>query len=835
MNLSSEGLQLPAYSIAEEVNQQLQKHNRLIITADPGAGKSTLLPLTILNGSPSESDKVLMLEPRRLAAKQIAERMAYLIGEKCGETVGYRVRFENRISADTRIEVLTEGILSRMLVNNPMLEGVSTVIFDEFHERSINSDVALALTREIQQVIRPDLRIILMSATIDASALSDALDAPVIDCEGRMFPVDIRHTEEDVTPENVSERTAHYIRKAHAQQQGDILVFLPGQAEILRCQELLGSSLNNTDVYPLYGQLPPQQQRQAILPSPTDRRKVVLATSIAETSLTIEGVRIVVDAGLCRSMVFDPRNGLNHMVTQRITMDMATQRSGRAGRLCEGICYRLWTLATEHRMEACREAEILHSDLASPLLSIIAWGENDIKRLPWITPPPSGNVSQALQMLTLLGAIDKEKKITTLGHAMSELPCHPRIAKMLLSEDHPKTQSNVIAIASDIAAITEEKDPLNDDEDADINTRIASLRSVRKKGEQGRWSRIIRIAQDYRRIKHIEEDNGIPSPFKVGALIANAYPERIARSIDGCGRYRMANGETARLSQNDELSSHNWLAIASMNSTSGKVFLAAPLDPQEIPQLITEKQNVSWDSKSGSLVMQLEKRIGSIVVESKPIHQVDRTTLIDLLCTAAKRDGLSMFDFNEEVQRLQRRIAAVAEWHPELELPDVSTEGILQQADRWLPFYAENNSANNNKVMTTSADLKKIDLKSAIWTLLTYEQQQEVDRLAPTHISVPTGSKIRIDYRTGAEAPVLSVRLQECFGLTETPRVNDGQQPLLMELLSPGFKPVQLTQDLQSFWTNTYFEVRKELKRRYPKHFWPDNPLEAKATKRVKN
>ena len=816
---------LPAFSIADAVNQQLLKHNRLVVTAAPGAGKSTLLPLTILDGLET-GGKILMLEPRRLAAKQIAERMADLLHETVGQTVGYRVRFEKKVSQQTRIEVLTEGILSRMLVKDPMLEGVSVVIFDEFHERSLPSDVALALTREAQQVVRPDLGIVIMSATIDATTISTQLQAPVVHSEGRMFPVKVIHTADEADNTNAAELAARTIRQAHAQEEGDILTFLPGQGEITRCQELLGTSLGDTAVLPLYGLLSPQEQKKAILPSPTGQRKVVLATSIAETSLTIEGVRVVVDTGLCRTMVFDQRNGLSHMATQRISLDMATQRTGRAGRLTEGTCYRLWTLATEHRMEACRTPEILNADLAPVALDIAAWGENDISRLPWLTPPPAGNAAQAARLLKLLGATDDKGKITDLGKAMAEIPCHPRISRMLVQEKNDAKK----ALAADIAALIEEKDPLNDKEDdADINTRIALLRDARRKNTDGKWSRIVRIAEEYRSLAKVGEDNTIPDSADVGLLIATAYPERVAMATDGCGHFRTASGGTATLSKNDQLSAADWLAIASINAAGGHIFLAAPLYPQSIQRLLSEKDTVAWDNKQGRIIAQKEKRIGCLVVETKPLRDVDHNEITATICRAAAKEGTSMFDFNDEVGRLQRRVACVAAWHPELQLADLSTEAVLARAEDWLPFFLE----NNGQMMTTTAEMKKIDLVQALTTLLTYEQQLEVDRLAPTHIAVPTGSRIRVDYRQGAEAPVLCVRLQECFGMTDTPCVNDGKQPVLMELLSPGFKPVQLTQDLRSFWNNTYFEVRKELKRRYPKHYWPDNPLEAEATRGV--
>lgn len=851
--LFSQAGNLPAYQIADAVNQKLAESSNLVITAPPGAGKSTLLPLTILNAC---NGKILMLEPRRLAARQIAERMASILGESVGKTVGYRVRFENKTSKDTRIEVLTEGILTRMLVNDPTLDGVSIVIFDEFHERSINSDLALALTRQAQEIIRPDLKLVIMSATIDTTAICQTLRAPLIESQGKMFPVETVYAADDVNTYDMVQEMVATIVRAHHDHQGDILAFLPGQREILKCEEMLNgiiakaddSSADNmwaaTTVYPLYGNLSPEKQRSAIAPSQEGSRKIVLATPIAETSLTIEGVRIVVDSGLCRKLVYDNRTGLSQLKTVRISKDMATQRRGRAGRVAEGICYRLWTQTSEHLMEDQRRPEIEDADLASMVLDIAAFGENNPESLPWFTQPPTANLLSAKSLLVSLRAIREDGSITALGKEMASLPCHPRIARMMLNR-------NSAALACDIAALLEEKDPMSESSDTDIALRISILRSQRRKSNLGRWNRIAQIAQEYRRMLRIKEDNGEIDAEEVGSLIAQAYPERIARAVDNIGNFRMANGNTVFIDKSDAMSAQEWIAIASLNSAScnesasgksvsgksasgndaggkGKVFLCAPVAVRDLP--FTEVENISWDSKAGMVKMQMEQRIGKLVIDSKPIQNADKQQIIDIICTAARKDGLSMFDWNESVQRLQRRVAKVSEWHPELEIPDLSTEKVLSTAADWLPFYLE----DAGRVRTSISEMKKINLEEALWALIPYDVQQEIERLAPTHLRVPSGSNIRIDYRQGAEAPVLSVRLQECFGMTETPTVNDGKQPLLMELLSPGFKPVQLTQDLHSFWEGTYFEVRKELKRRYPKHFWPENPLESEAVRGVK-
>ena len=886
---------LPASQIAVGVNEALHTNSSLVVTAPPGAGKSTLLPLTILS-SLGEGEKILMLEPRRLAARQIAERMAQMLGEQVGETIGYRVRFESRVSKRTRIEVLTEGILTRMIVDDATLDGVSVVIFDEFHERSINSDLALALTRQAQQIIRPDLKVVIMSATIDTSNICAALQAPLIESEGRMFPVELHYADEDTDPRDIAAAAASTTIEAYKKYEGDILVFLPGQAEIERCYELLSKSQHFTaspsqpintsthqhlttstsqpttttphhlTIHPLYGNLSPEDQRRAIAPSAPGERKIVIATPIAETSITIEGVRVVIDAGLCRQVVFDARTGLSHLETVRISMDMATQRMGRAGRVAEGVCYRLWTKASEHLMAEQRKPEIEEADLAPMLLDTAAFGESDAEALPWLTMPPRAGVFKAKELLTALGAIDENGNITSIGKRMATLPCHPRIARMILAttnlttstpqgvhlsplgfcrlpeqevhQQHLTTSTshhNNTSLACDIAALLEEKDPLSETGGTDLTLRLSALRTARRKKQLGRWQRIAKIAAEYRRMAHTDEDNRDPAPTEVGLLVAYAYPERIAHSTNSIGGYRLASGANVQLDAADQQSAHSWLAIASLYSapgTTGRVFLAAPIAPDDLEkEFVKEVDNIAWDTKQGCVVMQREQRIGKLILSQKPIHYADKEHLKGIVCEAMKKDGLTMMAWSEKaVEQVQRRVAQVAAWHPEMALPDVSTEHLLSTAADWLPFYLE----EGGRVKTSVQELRKLNLADIIWNILPYEAQLEVDRLAPTHIEVPTGSHIRIDYRSGAEAPVLSVRLQECFGMERTPCVDDGRQPLLMELLSPGFKPVQLTQDLASFWQGTYFEVRKELRRRYPKHYWPENPLEAEAVRGVK-
>ncbi len=824
--LKNELDRLPVAAIAAALNETLRTSAAAIVTAAPGAGKSTLLPLTLLQSLPTrlQSQKIIVLEPRRVAARQIASRMAWLLDENVGKTVGYRIRFESRVSEQTRIEVVTEGVLTRMLLDDPALEGVAVVVFDEFHERSLNTDEAFALTRQCQQLLRDDLRIVVMSATIDTAALKEALRCPMLESEGRMFPVKVIHTKEEADIMNVSQLTAKTILQAHREHEGDILAFLPGEGEIRRVAELLSNSLGDTKIYPLYGLLSNDEQARAIAPSPPGGRKVVLATPIAETSLTIEGVRVVVDSGLCRKMMFDARSGLNRLETVRISTDMATQRTGRAGRVAPGICYRLWSKASEVRMETVRKPEILDADLTSLVLDAAIWGEREVERLPWLTPPPKSSLVHARMLLQSLGALDNEGKVTRQGKALSKLPCHPRIARMLLSADSPQRKS----LAADIAALLEEKDPMASEGDVSAATRLDALRRERKNGQSGRWGRIIKIARQYGEMIHCREDNAPVNPYEVGTFLASAYPERIGKVWkNGAGIFQLSGGELVAIETSDALTGAEWIVAASMHRKAGgtgKVFLASIVDVSDLHPYATDRESIFWDGKSGSVVARRERRIGNILLESKPLSGDHREAVQQVICEAIVKDGPSMLSFTDEVRNLQRRIAFIATRHPELGLPPVDNDAICQSAPDWGPLYIGK--------ATTTTELKKLDLCEVVWSRLAYDQQQTVDRLAPTHVVVPTGSRIRLEYRIGTEVPVLRVRLQECFGLLDTPLV-DGT-PVLMELLSPGFKPVQLTTDLRSFWKSTYFDVRKELRRRYPKHAWPDNPLEAEPVRGTK-
>lgn len=815
---------LPIAEILPEVKQKLLRENTLIITAPPGAGKSTLLPLALLDEPWLKEKKILMLEPRRLAASSIASRMASMLQEPVGKTVGYRIRFDNQTTAETRIEVVTEGILTRMIHHDNALEKVGLVIFDEFHERNIHADVAMAFSRESQSILRPDLRIIVMSATMDMPQLSKLLSAPIVESQGRQYPVTI-HYQRDVDERLLSETTAHAVRQAAQENEGDILVFLPGQGEIRQCEELLKQKLPQAAIHPLYGQLSPSKQHAAIMPHPNGKRKVVLATSIAETSLTIEGITVVIDTGLGRTSRFDPRSGLSRLVTIRISQDMADQRAGRAGRLGPGVCYRLWTRATQERMSPFRTPEILEADLAPLVLNMAQWGIKDIHELTWLTAPPAGALAQARDTLHQLGALE-EGKITPHGKSIHQLPCHPRIAHLLLmAKKHDK-----LPLATDLAAVLEERDPLDKEAGIDINLRIEALRKHRKENRKGRkFDKIEKIAASYRKLLDIELDNGLLDPYENGMLLAYAYPERIASARPGTtAQFQLANGKFAIADRQDDLAHEAWLAIAHIDARegTGKIFMAAPLNPKDLLPMVKSNEAITWDSRKGGLISRKELRIGSIVLQSLPLPSPDPDRLLQVVSDAIKNEGEQLLDFNEKVTLWQNRVLSLKTWRPEEDWPDVSTSRLLATNGDWLSPYLQQ--------MVKPEDLKKLDLWSILQHTLDYEKQQQLAILAPEKLQVPSGSWVQLSYRANGEPPVLAVRLQELFGLADSPRINEGRNGVILHLLSPGFKPVQITSDLRSFWDNAYFEVRKELKRRYPKHSWPDDPWEAEAVRGVK-
>jgi len=802
----------------------LASSTTLILKAPTGAGKSTVVPITLLDESWLKGKKILMLEPRRLAAKTIATRMADLLGEKPGQTVGYRIRFETSVSANTRLEVLTEGILTRMLQEDNSLEGVGLVIFDEFHERSIHADVAMALCREAQQVLRPDLRILVMSATIDMPQLAGMLSASVVESKGRQYPVDI-HYAGDADERMLPELTAHLVRDVLKKHEGDVLVFLPGQGEIKKCEELLRGALRGVMIHPLYGQLTGGEQWAAIMPNRAGKRKVVLATNIAETSLTIEGIKIVIDSGFARESRFNPTTGLSRLETVRISHESADQRTGRAGRLSAGVCYRMWTKATHARIAEHSTPEIEEADLCNLALDLAQWGIASPEQLVWVTPPPRHHYAQAVELLHELEAL-ANNRITEHGRQLHRLPTHPRIAHMLIRAK----EAGQLALATDIAPFLEERDPLPPESGIDINLRIEALRRYRKVGAgNNRMTRIEKIAAQYRSMFDIAPDNEAVNVFETGIILAYAYPERIACARPGNNaQFMMANGRIAMAGHRDDLAHEAWLAVAQVDARDGmgKIFMASPLNPRDLAPLVKTKEIITWDTRKGGLIASKDLRIGSIVLKSTPLPAPDESKLIQAITDAIQKEGKNLLDWNEDVANWQNRVLSLKLWRPELQLPDVQTETLLLTNAEWLSPYLNG--------IKKPDDLKKLNLKEILQYSLSHEQQQKLNVLAPEFVEVPSGSKIKLQYKADGSAPLLAVRLQECFGMADTPKVNEGKIGVLMHLLSPGYKPVQVTEDLRSFWSNAYFDVRKELKVRYKKHYWPENPLEAEAVRGVR-
>jgi ATP-dependent helicase HrpB len=705
-----------------------------------------------------------------------------------------------------------------MLQSDNALEDVGLVIFDEFHERSLNADLAMALCREAQQVLRPDLRIMIMSATLNMPQLTKLLNAPVAVSEGKQYPVEVIYNG-DADETLLPELTARTVMKALQEHYGDALVFLPGEGEIKKCEELLKGQAIDICIHPLYGQLPPQEQFLAIMPNKFGKRKIVLATSIAETSLTIEGIRIVVDSGFGRTSRFDPKSGLSRLETLRISKDSADQRAGRAGRLSSGVCYRMWTKATHERLAEHRVPEIMEADLASLVLDMAQWGVSNIQSLTWLTPPPKIALAQATETLHQLNALENNK-ITEHGKQIHRLACHPRIAHMLLMASDDIT----IKLATDIAAVLEERDPLPRDSGIDINLRVEALRRARMNNSLNRFARIEKVAASYRKMLNVEMDNGAVDVFETGLLLAYAYPERIAFARPGNNaQFQLANGKYAMVGHKDDLSHEPWLAVAHMDLRDGlgKIFLAAPLNPKDLLPMVKEQELILWDTRKGGIIATKELKIGSLVLQSKTITSPNEELVTEAICNAIKTEGENLLNFDESMVQLQNRILSLRLWNPDESWPDVSTSVLLNYNKEWLGPYI--------KAIKKPDDLKKINLVEALYHSLDWEKQQALNVLAPQKLEVPSGSNISIQYFSNGAVPVLSVRLQEVFGLSDTPIINNGKTKVVMHLLSPGYKPVQVTSDLNSFWNNLYFEVKKELQRRYPKHAWPDDPWTAPA------
>jgi ATP-dependent helicase HrpB len=819
---------LPVLEILPSLRDVLESCHLVILTAPPGAGKSTLVPLELLRepwlaGVGSVNSGIVMLQPRRLAARAVASRMAAQLSEPVGRTVGYQVRLERKASKDTRLEVVTEGILTRRLQSDPTLEGVGLVIFDEFHERSLHADTALALTRAVQSALREDLRVLVMSATLDAENLSRVLgDAPIISSAGRAFPVEIKYAPRD--PEDAIRTVASTVRQALEEHEGDLLVFLPGAAEINRVERML-DDLEPVDVRPLYGDLPLEAQQAAIMPGPN--RRVVLATNIAETSLTIEGVRVVIDSGLARASRFDQGSGFTKLETVRITRDSADQRAGRAGRVAPGVCYRLWSESTQAGMIAQRNPEILEADLAPFALELAAWGSSEAD-LEWVTPPPATAMKQARVLLANLNALEPggvNTKITPHGRAMHALGTHPRLAHLLLEGK----RLGFAALACDLAALLEERDPLPREAGADAMLRLEALRSWRMNQGSGgantnALKRIDQLASSHRSKLDVQANQGVLEPLTVGRLIALAYPERIAQQRTGAReRYKLASGRGVRLPSQDVLSNDPWLAVAHLDAGSdeGRIFLAAPIDPRDVQSELRDV--IAWDARTGMLMAQREQRIGELVLETKPLPNVPEETRARALCEAIRREGLEVLPWTDQMRQIQARAVSLRLWRRDDDLPDLSDAALSETLENWLAPYLTG--------IRKRDDFAKLDLETALKSALSYQQSQRLETLAPSKMHVPSGSNIKLEYAMDGGTPVLAVRLQEVFGLLETPTINEGRISVLLHLLSPAYRPVQVTQDLRSFWQNTYPNVRKELGRRYPKHSWPEDPWTAQAVR----
>ncbi|WP_034383579.1 ATP-dependent helicase HrpB [Deinococcus sp. YIM 77859] len=818
---------LPVFEVLPELRAALERSPLVVLQAPPGAGKSTALPLALLNEPSLAGQGVVMLQPRRVAARAVAARLAEGLGEEVGRTVGFRVRFESRVSSRTRLEVVTEGILTRRLQRDPELSGVGLVILDEFHERSLNADLALALLREVQGALRDDLRVLVMSATLDP-ALPERLGAPLVQSKGRMYPVDVRYLPADPVGrvEDVVVRAVREALAAHV--EGDVLAFLPGAREIHGARAALSDV--NAVVLPLYGDLPLAEQRRALLPDPQGRRKVVLATSIAETSLTLPGVRVVVDGGLSRTQRFDPGTGLTRMVTTRVTRDAAEQRAGRAGRTSPGTAYRLWSERTHAALPAARPPEILDADLTPLTLELAGWGVPDPAALAWLDKPPAPRVEAARALLRDLDALDEEGRITQRGGALLELPTHPRLAHLLQGG----VALGLGPLAADVAALLEERDPLGGGAGTDLTSRVAALRAWRRgergRGEAGVLQRVERLCAQWRRLLDLCPEDLPPDPFAVGHLVALAYPERVALAREGGGgRFLLAGGQGARLPEGDALAASPALAVAHLDAGTGegRIHLAAPLDPRALAARAVWHDAARWDTRTGTLVAQRERRVGALVLETRPLPDLPHAARVEALAGAVRSEGLHLLTFSPEAENLRARVESIRRWRPEeTGWPDLSDAALLATLQDWLGPFLEG--------VRTRDDFKRLNLLPALQALLPWPLLGRLDDLAPTFLTVPSGSRIRLQYQPDGSPPVLAVKLQELFGLAETPTVNAGRTPVRLHLLSPAGRPVQVTQDLRSFWNSSYFEVRKDLRGRYPKHPWPDDPWSHVPTRQTK-
>ncbi len=826
------GPRLPIDDVLPAVRDALRSAGRAVLVAPPGAGKTTRVPLALLD-EPWCTGRVIVLEPRRLAARAAAHQMARLLGEEVGGTVGYRVRLESRVSSRTRIEVVTEGVLTRMLQDDATLDGVSAVLFDEFHERNLPGDLGLALTLQACDVVRDDLRVLVMSATLDTAPVAALLGgAPVVESHGRLFPVETRYR----PPRErqwIDASAAAAVRAALADETGDVLVFLPGQGEIARTAVALSDVGGTVDVIPLFGAMPLDAQDRAIQPSPSGRRKVVLATAIAETSLTIEGVRVVIDSGLSRVPRLDARSGLTRLTTTRVSRASADQRRGRAGRLGPGVCYRLWAEGDDAQLLAQRTPEILEADLAPLALELAAAGIEDVMSLQWLDAPPAGALGAARALLRDLDALDADGRLTAHGRRMATVGVHPRLAHLVIRGD----ELGHGALACDVAALLGERDVFareTAEGDADLADRVRAFRDAEfaraRRADRGRLQRARQEGDALRRIIGARREASAPDEATIGLLVALAYPDRLARQRAGePGRYLMRNGRGATFAVPQALGASEWLAIAELDGDprESRIWMAAAVDGADVARQFgaqaTEELVQHWDAERRVLRVSRVTRLGAIPLKETRLDKPTAGEAAAALMALVRSDGLAMLRWDERATRLRQRLAFAHQCDGGF--PGVSDDALQASLDAWLlpPLQAAG----------TLTALNTLDVADALSSWLPWKQRERLDALAPTHCRVPSGSNVPIDY-ADAEAPVLAVRLQEMFGLADTPRVGEGRVPLTLHLLSPAHRPVQVTRDLAGFWARSYFDVRKDLRGRYPKHSWPENPLEAPPTARAK-
>ncbi len=820
---------MPITEVLPDILSALQIHCRLVLEAPPGAGKTTQVPIALLQANWRGDKRILVLEPRRVAARAAANYMAKQLGETVGETVGYRIRFENRISAKTRIEVVTEGILTRMIQDDPSLEGVAAILFDEFHERHLSADLGLALALDIQQSLREDLRIVLMSATLDGEKLAQFLQAERITSAGRSYSVSNAHFSSR-RDESLTFQIRRCIEEALQKHDGDMLVFLPGQKEIQQLEKALqATTTDSISLITLFGEMPIEKQSEALAPDKNGKRRIVLATNIAESSVTLPGVRVVIDSGLSREPRFDPNSGFSRLETVNISQASADQRAGRAGRVAEGWCYRMWPAS--QRLESMRNTEISQTELSSLCLELAAWGSSDLQ---FVEAPPNGVMAAARELLQRLSALDKHQRITALGKKILALGTHPRIGAMLLAvnDEHEKS------LSCDLAALIEARDPLIGERRDDWMSRwqaLCAFRNGRLSGNINRSaiSAIDHASQQWRRRLRCEKVSNKTFPaHALGDLLLHAFPERIARQHPkDPRRYQMANGRIAKIWDDSALFGEPWLAISEcrFDNKDSSILRAAPLDEvrlhKDFPERFVEQDIVRWDNEARGLIARREKRFDQIVLESRPAGRPDPAKAAQALCDAVGELGLNALSWSDNLKQWRERVRCLSEWAPELELPDFSDEGLLARREQWLKPGLQGK--------TRLDGLGEQELSEALKSEIDWSMRQKIDQLAPTKMQVPSGMERSIEYQHDT-APILAVKLQELFGLADTPRICEGRINLTLHLLSPGGKPLQITQDLKGFWERTYPEVKKEMKGRYPRHPWPEDPWSAIATHRAK-